>query len=284
MHRYQRLRGLSVLCLYSLAACDAPLAPLPPGAQAFNPPAIYRRWWQLTEACSGLSGDLSAIRWYVVPGATSVPMGDGRQVDGFWEPGTNRIVLAGDDQMSGALVRHEMLHALSAEGDHPRTQFVQRCGGVVVCDRRCIADGGPAPAGDPVAIHVSPETLDVEVNMIPSDPAASRDDGYFMMVVSARNPTATSLQIDLPPSGDAGPPVTFEYRIRSTGTSWYQTYNVRFAVPEVVRFSPGETKQFVFDLRAGSDAWYVIAPGTYTCEGAFGDNWVTSPPTVVIAP
>jgi len=49
--------------------------PLPLGAVQFTPPAVYRVWWDLTQACSGLSGDFPRVTWYRVPDAETIPLG-----------------------------------------------------------------------------------------------------------------------------------------------------------------------------------------------------------------
>lgn len=37
-----------------LGACEIATAPLPHGAERFDPPAVYAQWWSLTEQCSGI--------------------------------------------------------------------------------------------------------------------------------------------------------------------------------------------------------------------------------------
>ena len=56
----------------------------------------------------------------------------GREVGGYWTPGSNSIVLAGNGVLEGSFVRHEMLHALTrAPKGHKREDFLDKCGGVV---------------------------------------------------------------------------------------------------------------------------------------------------------
>src|SRR5260370_10316235 len=107
--------GASVVGLR--AACEPGGLALPEGAVQFTPPAVDAQWWALTESCSGLSGDLSAISWYVVPNARHIPAGDvSAVVEGRWDSVGNRIVLADIGPRDGELVRHEMLHALLRKG------------------------------------------------------------------------------------------------------------------------------------------------------------------------
>lgn len=277
-------RGIA-LFLCSAIACDAPTAPLPPGAISFEAPEVYAWWWSATEACSGLRGSLRSVSWYVVPGAQSIPSADGRPVAGMWYRQSNRIVLAEEARYFGDLVRHEMLHALLQGGDHPREQFVQRCAAEVVCVDACLEESGSAPPPDPSAIHAAATALAITVQVVPSVPQSAIHGGHFMMIISAANHSSQALLIDLPPSGDAGPPGTFGYNIVDVGAGRSQQYDIRAEVPEVTRFAPGEVKRFLFDLRnRDGSTRYDLAPGTWRFEGRYGDVWASSPPTVSVLP
>src|SRR4051812_18390843 len=112
--------GGLILALLLLAAWETSVgARLPTNAEAFMPPAVYREWSALTEACAGLQGDFNRIAWFRVPGAESFPLADGTLVNGSWD-GSNQIVLAGQSERFGDLVRHEMLHALLQARGHTR--------------------------------------------------------------------------------------------------------------------------------------------------------------------
>ncbi|HYD54741.1 MAG TPA: hypothetical protein VEA99_19060, partial [Gemmatimonadaceae bacterium] len=230
---------LASLCL----ACIEPAAPLPSGAERFDPPPIYRTWWSLTEQCSGRRGSLEAVAWYVVPGARTLRDPLGHEADGYWSARRNRIVLAGDWAQDGPLVRHEMLHALDRRDGHARDTFVARCLGVVECSGACLADAGPAAAVDPMAVSASPQALDVGTEITPPSPGAQVNGGHFTLVVRARNPQPRPLVVSLPPPGDAGPPVTAEFHIDDVDWGWSES-NWRAWVPEASRFAAGETKQF----------------------------------------
>jgi hypothetical protein len=290
LDRLSRTAAACALCVLAAAAvvscADSVTAPLPSGAQRFTPPEVFRRWWALTEQCSALTGDYDAITWYVVPGAASIPGPDGGPVQGTWELKQNRIVLAGDSQLAGDLVRHEMLHALLRGGEHPRDAFIGKCGGVVVCIGPCLKDAGPAPPPDPAAVPADPSVLEVTVTLEPERDDPAQLGGHFIMWVTARNPTDQALVLDLPPSGDAGPSVSFEYRLDS---DWITAgYNVRAQTPEVTRFAPQETKRFAFDFRVsastGTPDRYDIAPGIYRFAGGYGDHWADPAPTATIWP
>lgn len=272
-----------LLAIVLLSGCESPTAPLPTGAQRFAPPDVYHQWWALTEACSGIRGDLAMISWYEVPGAESIPAPRGQTQQGEWESSGNRIVLAGKSRLEGDLVRHEMLHALLRRGAHPRQSFVGRCGNVVVCTDRCLAEAGPAPPPDPAAVLVDPTALDVRVELDPAQPGVRVNGGHFIMWVVVRNPSDRPVRVVLPPSGDTGPSVSFSYRLERDGD--ITEYNIRAETPEVTRFAVGEAKRFAFDFVVGSGGTrYDIAPGKYLFAGAYGDVLAPDAPVATVAP
>jgi len=110
------------------AGCESPVAPS--GSQAIAPLPVYSDWWQQVEQCSGLTGDLARVAWYVVPceagesGFQCEATPDGL-CGGEWLPphtillaGPNDVLPAGyaDDEFT---VKHEMLHDLTGSPDHP---------------------------------------------------------------------------------------------------------------------------------------------------------------------
>ena len=279
----QTLARRAALILFLVEGCDPTGSLLPPGAEPFTPPRVYEQWWQLTEQCSGLTGSFAAVSWYRVPGVADIPLGDGTLAGGEWDEGANRIVLAGNEELSGDLVRHEMLHALLRTPGHPRAAFISRCGGTVVCTQLCIRDAGPAPQPNPSAISVSATALEIGVEVTPSAPGSSINEGNFMMVVTARNPSSSPVIVQLPPSGDAGPPVSFSDDLVSPSRG--QSYDMRAEVPEDTWFAPSEEKRFIFDFHLGTgDSRYEAPPGTYRFNGAYGGVWAPNPPTVVVSP
>jgi hypothetical protein len=96
----------------------------PAGSQPWEAPAVYREWWDKTEACSGLSGNFDRVEWMVVPGE-SFRCSSGNCV-GHWEPG-HTIFLASDWTMHEMVVRHEMLHDLMRRSGHPSPPFGSSC-------------------------------------------------------------------------------------------------------------------------------------------------------------
>jgi hypothetical protein len=101
---------------------------MPEGAVPVAAPAVYREWFERTEACSGRTGNLDAVQFYVVPGVETFETRDGPQV-GVWigEGGSHRIVIAGNYRGHEMVVRHELLHTLLRQTGHPEEYFVSRC-------------------------------------------------------------------------------------------------------------------------------------------------------------
>jgi hypothetical protein len=279
-------RWSRLLILLLSAACERPVAPvLVDGARRFEPPAVYQLWWETTLECSGRRAPLSAVRWYFVPGAQTVEV-NGERYAGYWSSAGNSIVLAEDAMLDGSLVRHEMLHSLIDVGTHPRGEFLARCAGVVECSDRCIADAGPLPPVGPTVAHVAPDALEIGVVVNPAAPSGGQHGGYFTMTVTARNSRNQAVVVTLPPPGDAGPPVSFEYRIEYPGG--YVQSNERARDDGATRFAPGETKRQVFDFRkVGAEESTLdggLRAGTYDLRGAFGGQWAPATTITLSAP
>lgn len=233
----------------------------------------------MTEACSGRSASIASVSWFEVPGTLRNPA-NGEEVGGYWSSGNNRIVLEEETKLSGGTVRHEMLHALLQKPAHPRAAFLGSCAGVVVCVEQCIADGGPPPVPAPDAIRVTPDSLEISLDVAPQAPTMGQDDGAFTITVVARNPASHSVIVMLPPRiGGRSRTFTFDVRATSGGVS---SGDVELD-PSVTIFSPGETKRRVFDFSIGNDlASRALPPGTYTVvRGAYGDHWAIHAPIVV---
>ena len=119
---------LGALALSGCAALGPTPAVLPEGAVPVAAPAVYREWFARTEACSGRTGNLDTVQFYVVPGVETFATRDGPQV-GVWigEGASHRIVIAGNYQGNEMVVRHELLHTLLRQTGHPEEYFVSRC-------------------------------------------------------------------------------------------------------------------------------------------------------------
>lgn len=264
-----------------LTTCALPTQPfMPPGAVAFTPPAVYHQWWSMVESCAGQQGPFSAVRWYMMPGVQSFARKD-MKVAGVWTRANNSIVVGEHVMLNGQLVRHEMLHALMQYGIHTRREFLQRCGGVVTCLQSCIEEAGPAHAGDPEIPRVPATQLEVDFEISPARPAMFEHEGWFSLIVKARNPSTHPVLAILPSAGTlgsrsfaldvAGPAVSYRRTAQATDTS-------------MIYFGPGETKRHVFDFRlTNAYGGSGLAPGTYTVRAGYGDRW-TSARTVVLGP
>lgn len=272
-----------LLLLLPLAACE--ISTLPNGAQRFTPPAVYRQWWALTEACSGLHGSFDAVQWYQIPDATTLQLPNGQVVNAMET--NNRIVIAAgmDGLYSGDLVRHEMLHALLRTGGHPRDAFIGKCGGVVVCVDYCDAGPQAAPPPDPAAVPVDPSSLDIGVEVASVSPTLPDTERYVMMVVTARNPSKQSWQMRLPTTSNVGVRGAFGFRLVSDRGE-ERWYDMPANAPEVTRFAPGETKQFIFDfwVRGPVVTRYDLTPSTWTFRGGYNGVWAPQSPTLSLEP
>jgi hypothetical protein len=226
----------------------------------------------VVEQCSGRRGDLASIRWYSAPASVALRDDAGRRVDGLWISARRAIVLQEGLERDARLVRHEMLHALLGDARHPRDMFVRRCGGALSCGEGCLDEAGPPPAPDPLAVGVPPESLRITVEAVPAVIASGPAGGHVFIVITATNPSARPVVAELPPSGDAGPPLTFGYWISGGGGSMQGS--VRATTPESVRFAPGESKRGYFDLWTSPvPREAVLWPGEFVVRGGYGERW-----------
>jgi hypothetical protein len=262
----------------AITACSQLVDPqLPPDATPFSAPVVYARWWAMTQACSGLTGSLEAVSWYSTPNPLRDP-NTGRVIEGYWSAGSNRVVLEADAKLDGAVVRHEMLHALLHEGGHSRTQFLGRCAGVVSCSIACVGDAGPAPPVDPGTTQVLPGAITVGIAVEPAAPTATHDQGFFTITVTATNPASNPVTVLLPLP--ATPPRTFAFDL--TGPPGRSIDGVFQLDPSAATFAAGETKRQVFDFVVGQLPFTrSLAPGNYTVLGSFGGK-ETAPISVVL--
>jgi hypothetical protein len=195
---------------------------------------------------------------------------NGQEVGGYWAPGTNRIVLAGDGTLVGALVRHEMLHALvRQQKGHPREYFLDRCAGVVSCAQLCIDDAGPAPT-DEAAPRVPSDVLKLGVSVVPNAPSSSVDGGVFTVIVTATNPNPYAIVITPNPSVYNQ---SFRYLLTGpAGELGRSEFIYDFAVKH---FAPGETKRQYFDLSIGANIGErMVPPGNYRVLGGYDISWI----------
>lgn len=235
--------------------CDGITEPkLPAGAVPMQAPLVYGLWWGMTEACSGISGDLSSVRWYALPEAAFEVNGGTYQ--SYWWTTGNRIVVAGPSKMAGPLIRHEMLHALTGS-KHSREYFVDKCGGIVACGGQCLAEAGEpsAPPGDATAI--TPTDLHVTVDVTPAQAAFNSDSGWVAITVSATNTRAYPVWVHLLPVAPGSfYSETFGYEIQCESACGGRS-EYTYIAADRIGFNPGQTRRYSFDLHISPDLFLV---------------------------
>jgi hypothetical protein len=232
----------------------------------------------MVESCSGLTGDFDRVTWYAVPNSNAVER-DGDSVGGYWAPVSNRIVLAGNAEFAGSLVRHEMLHALVKQTHgHSRSYFIDRCGGIVECLSPCSADVGAPPPPPANAVAVTANALRIDAHLIPDQPGSEIDDGIFTVDITVRNPNSYPVIVTLDPIWLRR---TFFFQLyRDAGSGPTETDRVRDS--SVTSFRGGEVKHRYFDLSlCDLPGVRRIDPGTYTLEGGY-DNVSAIVPGVIL--
>jgi len=263
---WARVRRTTAISLLSILGCTSLVDPvLDPRAEPFQPPPVYARWWSMVESCSGLQRSMSSMSWYQVPGSESVDV-NGKDVGGYWAPITNRIILGGQLVLDGALVRHEMLHALVRQvKGHSREYFLDRCGGVVSCSSGCVADAGPAPKIDSTVPRVTSDALKLGLSILPDPPSSSIDGGVFAISVTATNPNSYAIVID---SNSNASNDSFFYTL--VGPAGGKSSYDGALDPSVRYFAPGETKRHYFDFSIGATLGRgTVPPGIYRVYGGY---------------
>lgn len=120
-----------MLALVALLACSGdPLAPT--GATRVDLGPRFAAAWSAVEECSGLTGEREAVAVFSVAGDHI--MLNGRRVLAYWSPATNSIYVAEFYLTSDPVLRHEVLHSLLHNSEHPPAYFVTRCGALVGTD------------------------------------------------------------------------------------------------------------------------------------------------------
>lgn len=238
------MRRVVAAVLLAVLGCGDATAPLPQGATEFTPPSQYAFWWSMTEECSGLTGDMSAIRWYAVPYTAAL----GKDVDGLYYTTSHRIILLADSISSGQVVRHEMLHALGAEPGHPAKYFQDRCQGAVNCSSACISDGGARPPVDSTGPIVSPGQLDLTAFTNPDTPTAG-DSSWLALTIQVRNPHPYPVRVAL--TEVFGTPVSETFGLITTScpaSVIYQPPVYDWIHGNRIVLAAGEVRRRVFDI------------------------------------
>jgi hypothetical protein len=244
--------------------------PLPANAQVLAPPPVYAKWWGMVESCSGLSGSLENIQWYSTTSLLRDPNDNDETIAGYWSLAGNRIVLYQNDTIAGGVVRHEMLHALIRSAGHPRSAFLQACGGVVACGQACVRDAGaPASpaAGTPT---IAPSELEVTSGVSPATPSSGFDGGLATFTISVHNPFSYPVIASLP-GGSASVPTSYGYAMLESSGAGASKADSAVDIG-VTYFAAGETKRDVIDF-------FVIAPEFPSYQGGpgLGENPIALP-------
>jgi hypothetical protein len=120
------LRGI---LLSFLVACSNPFAPADEpwkaGAVRFSDPSLETTW-RKAEACSGLSGDFAAVKFYIMP--HTITYQGQSMIHGLWAKDENAIYMARGYETLPNSVMHEQIHALLKRVDHPMHYFNDVCG------------------------------------------------------------------------------------------------------------------------------------------------------------
>ncbi len=233
----------------------------PPPATFMVPPAKYRTLWRSVESCSGITRDFNAIDWFVTTGSAGA-RGDEDAIGSYW-PDLNRIYLnlsyLNDDQV----VRHEMLHALR-KGNRHGPEFLEDCGGLVVCEGDCEREAGGRSALPTAASPViAPSELEVTVTVLPPLPL---EFGWATVIVAARNPSDVPVWVDLSAApGD-------EFACLKDGLACTQNES---GTATQAPFRAGETRRGVYVFQS------VI--GSYEIVGGYNSN-VAPPVTLTVPP
>jgi hypothetical protein len=264
-------RFVSLLAAVAALGCDA--GARGDGAVAFTPPAVYARWWALTESCSALSGLLTSVRWMRAP-ASALHAAEGAGTVAYWSSEDNRIVLATNAVTNGRIVRHEMLHALSRSRGHPASLFRVQCDGVVRCDEAC-RDGAGVQPQMTTAVRVPGDSLDIAIVAFPALPSPRIDDGAFQVIVSVTNPAPHAVIVAFRTTDPA-------IAVSVSPGDFRLTADHEIGDPRSALFGPGERRQYVFDLRAGDPTSRVVfKAGVYRLTGRF-DGLSTAPLSLTI--
>lgn len=239
-----QLVRLAVFCLLATGCRLWPDSDFPASAVPMPLPPEFRVWWEALESCSGHRARFDDVRWF----QTSELSIRGETAFGAWFPVGNRIALLGSGDFTGSIVRHEMLHAILQDGDHPSRFFESRCGDFVMCGRNCGLVAVP-PEATPIPLS----EFNVEVEPFPKDPSFGRHGGRMTFAVRIRNTSAMTgyarirdyslarCEIGIVVSS-ASDPDRFKTACATDGMSTLQR----------VFFAPGEIRTALVDVVLGS--------------------------------
>ena len=274
---YLRAPAAGLMLLGSVAACGWMAVSLPANAERMAPPAVFERWWRMTETCSGRSGSFSAVQWFRVPGASVIV--NGEEAGAYWSSFTNRIVLPTELLDDGHVVRHEMLHAVLAQRGHPRAEFLDSCAPIVVCQGGCANYEGAWRPPVPDYLVLPPDSLAVtsSAELLPREGDGDR---WVSLRVTARNPRGTAVLVAAP--GDPTTPGTFGFDVHGA-LGGIQGGDVA-TDSSTLFFLPFESKSRLFEFRVASELdGRRIPAGTHLLRGDYARQRTTYD-TVLVMP
>jgi hypothetical protein len=278
---------LLVLSAGLVLACEdgtGPVLRFP--TERFEPLPPYAAWWSLVESCSGMRGDLSKVQWRVARGRATFDW-QGAVTNGLWMSDGNTIVLGDGWQGTGAVVRHEMLHALARSGGHQAELFLGSCGDIVTCAGSCLSDSNsqaplslfppPLLIGRPV---IDPGLIEIDVLVTPSTVSAgSEAQSWTTITVMARHRGNDTVLVAMPSAGSPGPARYTHFGWRLEGAP----PTVEFSERHVI-FGAGQVRRRVYELNAASTPGRSgLPPGDYAIRGIFGGR-TTAPVTLRVTP
>ena len=258
--------GATVICLGGAACGLEVTSDFPPTAVQFAAPQMFRAWWQIVEGCSAKRRPFDAVSWYQVrPGELTIR---GATAAGAWFVDGNRIVLTDWALRAGALVRHEMLHALLETGGHPGEFFQGKCGDEVACGRECGAQQR-LPDAQPLAL----EQLETTVALFPAAPSIVGHEGRVTIVVSVRNPASGNGYVTLERLLEGQCSVGFI--VESADDPFWRKLACEYlpsADDARVYFRPGERRRVLFEVDLRRPTIGSLRPGPITVSAILGDN------------
>jgi hypothetical protein len=119
----------------------------------------------------------------------------------------------------------------------------------------------------------------VTLTIDPRSPSVSKGDGFFEMIVTAKNPASHAVRVTLP---TVGPFYVFGYQLReATGAGSFGGSDP-FDENETY-FAPGETKKHIFDVSLAGVGNLTAHVGSYVATADYGHNQ-SAPVDVVVNP
>jgi hypothetical protein len=184
-----------------------------------------------------------------------------------------QIVLAKGQERNGFLVRHEMLHALRSRGGHPRRLFLEQCGGIVSCGKRCQLEGGDDPIWNLRAKRVITDSVMVRTEILPSVVSLSTGTyGCVTVLAGAQNVQSEPIALDVA-QGSA-----FNWNVERLGGGSGGGPVLR---DSLIVIAPGQVWNYAFDcprlITAGA------SPGEYGVWAGLG-RVQSAPVTLTVVP